>query len=252
MGGRRRHGRALWTFALTALVMAGGASVYRDDRPGRITRPGFTVYAVDDGGEQSTIAHFDGQGWRSACGDSAAPLDEAPSSRRGATAPVAQITGLVGTPGAPLLRVRDLTGDTVGWEPTADAVEARAVAEAGLTGPRTTAPRVYSADSAGTGVSYVETVVRVPPPAFRGVVATAWVIVHDERPPQLVDFRMTRFRTYDEYLALPRQVPLGIVDDIDERVWVMGVRTGLNEDVRLVSVNASEAQERLRVGRRGC
>jgi hypothetical protein len=242
---RGRHRRlARWLLALIAVMLLGGASMYRDDRPASVTRAGFTVFAVDQVGAQTPLAHFDGRVWRSPC--------ENEKGSPGSPVPLAQISGLAGASGASLQRVRELTGDSSGWEPTADAVEAKAVAEVGLAGPRTVDPRVYSADAAGTGIAYVEVVVRVPVPAFRGIVASAWVLAGDDATAQLIDFRTTPFDNHAELVAVARQVPLGIVDTGHERVWVMGVRAGPEEDVRLVAVRGREAREQLRVARRGC
>ncbi|MCA1585332.1 MAG: hypothetical protein LC791_11395 [Acidobacteria bacterium] len=223
-----------------------------------MTRPGFTVFAVDQVGEQSPLAHFDGRAWRPPCSDdgrgSRARPDSFPSPAAPAPLPPSftQITGLSGSAGAPLLRVRELTTDSTGWESAANAVEARAVAETDFAGPRSRAPRVYSADAAGSGVSYVEVVLRVPEPAFSGLVASAWVIEEADHPTTLVDFQVRTFASYDAYLALARAVPLGIVDKGDERVWVMAARAGPSEEVRLVRVSTRDASEQLRVAKDGC
>lgn len=246
---RSTWGRAPWLFTLVALVLLGGTSMYRDAEPGRVTRPGFTLFAVDRAGAQSTLAVFDGKIWRPPC--DVPPSRAIGEGSAGSQEPTA-ITGLAGSAGAPLLRVRELTGESAGWEPTADVVEARAVAGTTFTGPRTSVPRVYSADAAGTGVAWVEVVVREPEPAFRGVVASAWVIAHDQGPPAVVGFEVRRFRDYPGYLTVERHTPLGLIAEGEEHVWVMKRLPAVHDDVRLVAITARGATERLRIVPGGC
>lgn len=243
------RGHALWLMAFVALVLFGGTSMYHDARPDRVARPGFTVFAVDQAGAHAPLALFDGQAWRSACEAGEGPL---PDGRESSDALDVPIAGLAGSPGAPLLRVRELTGDSAGWEPTADAVETRALSALRVSAPRKSEPRVYSADAAGTGVAYVEVVVRELEPAFRGLVASAWVMADDPSPAQLIDFHLASFGSYSDYLAIARQIPIGIVGEGDERVWVMKLRSGSREDVRLMGVGAGGVREHLRIARKGC
>lgn len=235
-------GRAICFFALVAIVLFGGTSTYHDARPDRAVRPGFTVFAVDEAGAQVPLALFDGRAWRSTCESQAVAGGIRAEAAEGTTS---AILGLAGSPGAPLLRVRELTGDSTGWEPTADAVETRALSASDVPSPRRIEPRVYSADAAGTGVAYVEVVVRQREPAFRGVLASAWVVANDPAPAQVIDFHLERFESYPDYLALDRQVPLGIVGEGDQHVWVMKRRSTGREEVRLVTVGPGGARERL-------
>lgn len=252
------RGRALWLIAFIAIVLFGGTSMYRDARPERLTRPGFTLFAVDRGGAQTTLALFDGNAWRPPCDPSSRqPLAELPGVPAGegpATIAPTQldIAGLAGSPGAPLLQVRELTGDTVGWEPTVDIVEARALEATGFSGPRSSVPRVYSADAAGTGVAYVELTLRAPEPAFRGFVASGWVIAREPEPAGLVGFEVAPFGDYAEFLKIDRQVPLGLVGEGDDHVWVMKRLPTARGDVRFLGVTARGVEERLRVARSGC
>lgn len=251
-------GHARWLLAIFALVVLGGTSIYRDAEPGRVTRPGFTLFSVDQIGAQTPLALFDGLAWRSPC--EASEGVSAGAVPRGAPAPSSDpdptssspIAGLAGSRDAPLLRVRELTADSAGWEPTADAVETRAVAETGFAGPRRTNPSVYSADSAGTGVAYVEVVVQEPEPAFRGFMAAAWVFANEPSAPSLVEFRVRPFSSYADYLAIERWVPLGLAGEGDEQVWVMKHSSVPGRDIRLVGVAPRGAIERLRVVSGGC
>jgi hypothetical protein len=247
---------------VVTLVLVAGTSMYHDTGSDRIVRPGFTVFAVDQRGTQAPLALFDGQAWRAPClaKAAAAPsdhagVDRAPPDSADADPVVSRegdLVGLAGSPGAPLLRVRELTGDSTGWEPTADAVETRALTQMPVPAPWKSEPRVYSADAAGSGVAYVEVLVREAEPKFRGLVASAWVVADDPVLPHLIDFHIAPFESYAEYLTIARQIPLGIADDGQEHVWVMKRRSRDEDGIRLVGVGTDGARERLQVTSGGC
>jgi hypothetical protein len=199
---KRRHRRTGWWLAGLAGWL-GVASLDVGPDPSRVVSyaEAFAVRAVDVTGRRHPIATFDGRGW----------LIDAPGLLVGPPAPTRpEIVGLETSEGVPVTTVRVFAANGPAWRWAQDAVEAVAVRAARLDAPHGTEISMYVPAGAGAHAVYADLSVRTPDPEWRGAVIGAWVLPMDGTSPVVLGARVATFRTYDEFVRIPRRHPLGI------------------------------------------
>ena len=107
--------------------------------------------------------------------------------------------------------------------------------------------------AAGSPV-YVDLTVRTPEPRWQGAVVGAWVLPQDGAEPVVLGARQVAFRSYDEYLRIPRRHPLGIAvaGRGGAQTWVMYNRSPAGDSFELAAVGRRGLRElrRSRAARR--
>ncbi|MGE0040584.1 MAG: hypothetical protein AB7H88_12665 [Vicinamibacterales bacterium] len=238
--------RAGWSLAIALLVMAGGVGLHPDDPAGTVTRPAFTLFVVDQAGARQAVAYFSRGLWASPCGG--VPTAPLPHDTGRRPLPVRAIEG---SPGAPLYPVRLLTDDPPRFYRARDAVQAITGGRADVPG-RVRDTLVYAPAGRKSMAVFVDLVLRTP--EWTGVQASGWVQPEADGRVAVVDPRVNAFSSYDDYLAVPRLHPLGVVDVgvPGGRTWVMQARTDGAEEVQLYDVRPDGAAGGPRVTRGGC
>jgi hypothetical protein len=237
--------RAGWAFVVLALVMGAGTSVYRDVVPGARTVQGFTLFAVEAGGVREPVVHFDGRRWRSPCEDmrAAAPT-------RAAVTRDNAVVAIEATRDTPLFPVRELPRDAIHWEAAWRALTADVAAD--VTPDWVREVHIYAVQDRVASTAFVDMSLRPSVSDWRGFSITGWVALEDHSAHRL-DARVERFGSYEDFLALDRIAPLGVVQDAvsGARIWVMRTTGPRPEEIRVVEL-ASNVRELIRVPRGGC
>jgi len=235
---RRRKGRGgRWWLAFVAGWM-GLQSLDLGPDPTMIVSQAesFAVRAVDVSGRRHPIAMFDGRAW----------LPDAPRRLVGPPAPdPPAIVGLETSEGLPVTTVRVFaaSGEPSRW--AQHAVEAVAASAAGLGDRRLTEVSMYVPAGAGASAVYVDLTVRTPEPQWRGAVVGAWVLPQDGAEPVVLGARAATFRSYGEYIRIPRRHPLGIAvaGRGGVQTWVMYNRGADGDTFELAGVSRRGIRE---------
>lgn len=192
--GRRLIGLAGW-LAVSSLTLA--------PDPTRIVAQAesFALRAVDTSGRRHPIALFDGRGW----------VVDAPRALVGPPAPeTPAIVGLETSDGVPVTTVRVFAAHGPEWQWAQRAVEDLALRATRLGARRVTEVSMYVPAGPGPQAVYADLSVRGPDPEWRGAVVGAWVMPVDGASPVVLGARVQAFRSYDEFVRIPRRHPLGI------------------------------------------
>lgn len=234
--------RTGWAFAVLVLVLATGTSVYRDVVPGARTALGFTLFAVEAGGLREPVAHFDGRRWRVPCEDASAPPRES-AGREG------EVVAIEATRDTPLFPVHELSRDAVHWDAAWRTLATHLRPE--VTDEWTRETHVYTVQDRAPSTAFVDVTFREPN-LWRGVSVSGWVALAPYGT-HLVEVATRHFASYDEFIALDRLAPLGVVQDAvtGARIWVMRTTGRRPEEIRVVEL-ATTARELIRVQRGGC
>lgn len=233
--------QAGWAFAVLLLVMAAGTSMYKDIVPGARTVPGFTLFAVEASGLREAVAHFDGRRWLPPC-DAGGAAHSSALDR--------DVVAIEATRDTPLYPVHELARDAFHWEAAWKAVSAELPPEA-----RTewvSEAHVYTVQDRAPSTAFVNVSFRRAADVWHGVAVSGWVALEASGARRL-EARSHPFTSYDEYLALERLAPLGVVHDVvtDARIWVMRTTGVQPQEIRVVEL-ASGVRELIRVQRGGC
>jgi hypothetical protein len=190
----------------------------------------FAVRAVDVSGRRHPIATFDGRGWRV---DAPGPLVGPPAPTR------PEIVGLETSEGVPVTTVRVYAAHGPAWRWAQQAVEEVAARAAGLGEARATEVSLYVPAGAGTSAVYADLTVRTPDPAWQGAVAGAWVLPIDGAAPVVLGARVATFRSYEEFIRIPRRHPLGIAvaGRSGVQTWVMHNRAPDRDTFELADIS---------------
>lgn len=161
----------------------------------------FALRAIDVTGRRHPIALYDGRGW----------VVETPRVVPGPPAATPQaIVGLETSEGVPMRTVRVFAASGPDWQWAQAAVEAVAVRAARVGERRQTEVSMYVPAVPGAQPVYADLTVRTPDPQWRGAVVGAWVLPVAGTSPIVLGARVTPFRSYDEFIRIPRRHPLGI------------------------------------------
>lgn len=196
----------------------------------------FAVRAVDVSGRRHPIATFDGRSW----------LVDAPLTLVGPPSPdPLAIVGLETSEGVPVTTLRVFAASGESWRWAQRAVEDLAVRTAGIGERRTTEVSMYVPAGAGASAVYVDLTVRTPEPQFRGAVVGAWVMPVEGGEPVVLGARPAAFRSYEEYLRIPRRHPLGIAVAARGGVqtWVMYNRSAGGDTFELAGLSRRGLRE---------
>jgi hypothetical protein len=196
----------------------------------------FAVRAVDVSGRRHPIATFDGRAW----------AIDAPRALVGPPSPdPLAIVGLETSEGVPVTTLRVFAASGESWRWAQRAVEDLAVRTAGIGERRTTEVSMYVPAGAGANAVYVDLTVRTPEPQFRGAVVGAWVMPVEGAEPVVLGARPAAFRSYDEYIRIPRRHPLGIAVAARGGVqtWVMYNRSVAGDTFELAGLSRSGLRE---------
>lgn len=190
----------------------------------------FALRAVDVAGRRHPIALFDGRGWVI---DAAVPAAGAPLPESHA------IVGLETSEGVPMRTVRVFAANGPEWQWAQAAVEAVAVKAARVGERRQTEVSMYVPAVPGAQPVYADLTVRAPDPQWRGAVVGAWVLPVEGASPIVLGARVTPFRSYDEFIRIPRRHPLGIAvaGRGGVQTWVMYNRGPAGEAFELAGVS---------------
>lgn len=196
----------------------------------------FAVRAVDVSGRRHPIATFDGRTW----------LTDMPHGLVGPPAPdPPAIVGLETSEGVPVttLRVFAASGET--WRWAQRAVEALAAKTAGIGDHHITEVSMYVPAGASGSAVYVDLILRTPEPQWRGAVVGAWVMPQDAGEPIVLGARAVAFRSYDEFIRIPRRHPLGIAvaGRGGVQTWVMYNRCAAGDTFELAGLSRSGLRE---------
>lgn len=230
---RRRWG---WGLAVTAWVAAASLGLGPD--PGfRVTQAeSFAVRAVDVSGRRHPIATFDGRGW----------LVDLPRQLVGPPAPdPLAIVGLETSDGVPVSTLRVFAASGERWRWARKAVEDVAVRLTALGDARLTEVAMYVPAGVDGSAVYVDLSVRTPEPRWSGAVVGAWVLPQDGGAPVVLGARPHVFRSYDEYVRIPRRHPLGIAvaGRGGTQTWVMYNRSPGGDTFELAGVSRRGLRE---------
>ena len=225
-----------WSVALASWVSIGGPSTGPDPSRAVVQAEAFAVRAVDVSGKRHPIATFDGRTW----------LIDLPSRLVGPPSPdPPAIVGLETSEGVPVstLRVYAASGEPWGW--ARRAVENLAAQTAAIGERRVTEVSMYVPAGAGANAVYVDLTVRTPEPHWQGAVVGAWVLPIEGVEPVVLGARPVRFRSYDEYIRIPRRHPLGIAvaGSGGVQTWVMYNRATTGDTFELAGVSRRGLQE---------
>ncbi len=196
----------------------------------------FAVRAVDVSGRRHPIAVFDGRGW----------LVDSPRGLVGPPAPdPPAIVGLETSDGIPVTTVRVFAATGEGWRWAQRAVEDVAARTSGLGERRVTEVSMYVPAGAGARAVYVDLTLRTPEPEWRGAVVGAWVLPQEGTAPVVLGARPASFRSYDEYIRIPRRHPLGIAvaGRGGVQTWVMYNRSKDGDTFELAGISRRGLRE---------
>jgi len=196
----------------------------------------FAVRAVDVSGRRHPIAVFDGRGW----------LVDSPRSLVGPPAPdPPAIVGLETSEGLPVTTVRVFAASGEPWRWAQRAVEDVAARVSGLGERRVTEVSMYVPAGAGASAVYVDLTLRTPEPQWRGAVVGAWVLPQQGTEPVVLGARPASFRSYDEYIRIPRRHPLGIAvaGRGGVQTWVMYNRSTAGDTFELAGISRRGLRE---------
>lgn len=234
---RRRARGGPWWLALVAAWM-GVLSLAVGPDPLHVVSQAesFAVRAVDVSGRRHPIALFDGRAW----------LVDAPRRLVGPPAPAPPaIVGLETSEGVPVTTVRVFAASGEPWRWAQRAVEDIALRESGLGERRITEVSMYVAATAGGSAVYVDLTLRTPEPQFRGTIVGAWVMPVEGGAPVVLGARAATFRSYPEYIRIPRRHPLGIAvaGRGGVQTWVMYNRSAEGDTFELAGLSRAGLQE---------
>jgi len=233
-----RRGRRRWWWGLAVLVWVAVASLALGPDPGwRVTQAeSFAVRAVDVSGRGHPIATFDGRTW----------LVDLPRGLVGPPAPdPPAIVGIETSDGVPVTTVRVFAATGERWRWAQQAVENLALREAALGERRVTEVSMYVPAGISGSAVYVDLSVRTPDPTWRGAVVGAWVLPQAGAEPVVLGARPAAFRSYDEYVRVPRRHPLGIAvaGRGGTQTWVMYNRSLSGDTFELAGVSRRGLRE---------
>ncbi len=235
---RARPGKGLWAWGavLAAWVAIGGPSPGPD--PGRavVRAEAFAVRAVDVSGRRHPIATFDGRSW----------LIDMPAQLVGPPSPdPPAIVGLETSEGVPVSTVRVFAASGEPWGWAQRAVENLAAQTAAIGERKVTEVSMYVPAGVGANAVYVDVTVRTPDPDWRGAVVGAWVLPVEGTEPVVLGARPARFRSYQEFVRIPRRHPLGIAvaGAGGVQTWVMYNRARTGDTFELAGVSRRGLRE---------
>ena len=235
---RRRVVRSRWGWglALTGWIAAGGPATAPDPSLAVVKADAFAVRAVDVSGRRHPIATFDGRSW----------LLDMPARLVGPPSPAPPaIVGLETSEGVPVSTVRVYAASGETWRWAQRAVENLAAQTAAINGHRVTEVSMYVPAGVGANAVYVDIIVRTPEPRWQGAVVGAWVLPVEGGEPVVLGARPVRFRTYDEFVKIPRRHPLGIAvaGGGGVQTWVMYNHAPTGDTFELAGVSRSGLRE---------
>jgi hypothetical protein len=227
-----------WWWGLAVAVWVAVASLAVGPDPGfRVSQAeSFAVRAVDVSGRRHPIATFDGRGW----------LIDLPRQLVGPPAPdPPAIVGLETSDGVPVSTLRVFAASGERWRWARQAVEDLALRTAALAGDRLTEVSMYVPAGVDGSAVYVDVSMRTPDPQWRGAVVGAWVLPQEGGAPVVLGARPTAFRSYDEYVRIPRRHPLGIAvaGRGGVQTWVMYNRSIDGDTFELAGVSRRGLRE---------
>jgi len=233
-----RRARRRWWWGLAVAVWVAVASLAVGPDPGfRVGQAeSFAVRAVDVSGRRHPIATFDGRTW----------LIDLPRQLVGPPAPdPPAIVGLETSDGVPVSTLRVFAASGERWRWARQAVEDVALRTAALSGERLTEVSMYVAAGVAGSAVYVDLSVRTPDPQWRGAVVGAWVLPQEGGAPVVLGARPVAFRSYDEYVRIPRRHPLGIAvaGRGGVQTWVMYNRSAGGDTFELAGVSRRGLRE---------
>ena len=225
-----------WGVALAGWVAVGGPGVGPDPSRSVTQAEAFAVRAVDVSGKRHPIATFDGRAW----------LIDMPSRLVGPPSPdPPAIVGLETSEGVPVSTVRVYAASGEPWRWAQHAVEALAAHTAAIGERRVTEVSMYVPAGVGANAVYVDLTVRTPEPRWQGAVVGAWVLPVEGAEPVVLGARPVRFRSYDEFIRVPRRHPLGIAvaGSGGVQTWVMYNRATTGDTFELAGVSRRGLRE---------
>ena len=225
-----------WGVALAGWVAVGGPGVGPDPSRSVTQAEAFAVRAVDVSGKRHPIATFDGRAW----------LIDMPSRLVGPPSPdPPAIVGLETSEGVPVSTVRVYAASGEPWRWAQHAVEALAAHTAAIGERRVTEVSMYVPAGVGANAVYVDLTVRTPEPRWQGAVVGAWVLPVEGAEPVVLGARPVRFRSYDEFIRIPRRHPLGIAvaGSGGVQTWVMYNRATTGDTFELAGVSRRGLRE---------
>ena len=225
-----------WGVALAGWVAVGGPGVGPDPSRSVTQAEAFAVRAVDVSGKRHPIATFDGRAW----------LIDMPSRLVGPPSPdPPAIVGLETSEGVPVSTVRVYAASGEPWRWAQHAVEALAAHTAAIGERRVTEVSMYVPAGVGANAVYVDLIVRTPEPRWQGAVVGAWVLPVEGAEPVVLGARPVRFRSYDEFIRIPRRHPLGIAvaGSGGVQTWVMYNRATTGDTFELAGVSRRGLRE---------
>jgi hypothetical protein len=224
---RRRAGGGWWLALVAAWVGVQSLDVGPDPLHIVAQAESFAVRAVDVSGRRHPIALFDGRGWQV----------DAPRRLVGPPAPnPPAIVGLETSEGVPVTTIRVFAASGEPWRWAQQAVEDER---------RVTEVSMYVPAGAGASAVYVDLTMRTPEPQFRGAIVGAWVMPVEGGAPVVLGARPAAFRSYDEYIRIPRRHPLGIAvaGRGGVQTWVMYNRSLTGDTFELAGLSRSGLRE---------
>jgi hypothetical protein len=233
---RLARGGWWWGVALAAWVAIGGPGIGPDPSRSVTQAEAFAVRAVDVSGKRHPIATFDGRTW----------LVDLPSRLIGPPSPdPPAIVGLETSEGVPVSTVRVYAASGEPWRWAQHAVEDLAAQTAAIGEHHVTEVSMYVPAGVGANAVYVDLIMRTPEPRWQGAVVGAWVLPVEGAPPVVLGARPVRFRSYDEFVRIPRRHPLGIAvaGSGGVQTWVMYNRATTGDTFELAGVSRRGLQE---------
>lgn len=231
-----------WTACLTAAVAASSLTLVPDPTPQVVQAEAFAVRAVDVSGRRHPIATFDGRGW----------LVDRPASLVGPPAPdPPAIVGLETSEGVPVTTVRVYAATGAAWRWAQRAAEELALATSPIGERRTTEVSMYVPAGIGSDAVYVDLSIRTPEPRWQGAVVGTWVMPVKDEAPMTLGSRVSAFKSYAEFIRIPRRHPLGIAvaGRGGEQTWVMYDRSPAGDGFELAGVSRRGLRELPRIPR---
>ena len=104
---------------------------------------------------------------------------------------------------------------------------------------------MYVPAGIGGSAVYVDLTIRTPEPRWQGAVVGAWVLPVEGTEPVVLGARPTPFRSYAEFVRIPRRYPLGIAvaGPGGVQTWVMYNRSVTGDTFELAAVSRHGLQE---------
>lgn len=226
----------LWGVCLGGWVAVGGPATAPDPSRAVMKAEAFAVRAVDVSGRRHPIATFDGRAW----------LVDLPARLVGPPAPdPPAIVGLETSDGVPVSTIRVFAASGEPWRWAKDAVEQLALRTAAIGERRVSEVSTYVPAGKGANAVYVDMLVRTPDPRWLGAVVSAWVLPVEGAAPIVLGARSERFRSYDEFIRIPRRHPLGIAvaGAGGVQTWVMYNRATTGDTFELAGVSRRGLRE---------